>query len=518
MKDEHTILFGDIEVKINPGLLKGLVKPNYPLNKMGPILANTYKQYQGQDRSNDFLPKTSMSELYVHKDGAVSIDAIALGEGPELQDMIDELTPHGFKVHSTYRHVASGKIPIESLGQMCKCSTMLMAMPALSTVDSSRDEPHRQRRRATGSVTSEGVLAMEVDKVLEDLGFNGSGVKVGVLSDSFNYLGGADDDIASGDLPPADRIDIIEDSAHHIDRDEGRAMMQVVHDVAPGADLAFHTARGGEAIFANGIRKLAALGCNIIVDDIFVLREPAFQDGIIAQAVDEVIELGVSYFSSAGNYGRSSWEGAFVDSGVDSDIDDSPATYRWHDWAYGSQPVPELFQTVFLPNVTFVDLLFQWDEPFASATPGSPGSSSDLDLFLVDLVRRVMVKIGDEANIGKDPIEIIRINVKSYLQEIGRPDELGHNFGIAIGLDNGEPPTRMKLTVLDSNARFLGHPTNRYEIYCSVNVFSHVYCMYSHFHLQFKVELAMAIGMQEEVSPSLHPTGKVPHVLEWTPQ
>ena len=160
-------------------------------------------------------------------------------------------------------------------------------------------------------------------------------------------------------------------------------MMQIIHDVAPGANLAFHTAFDGIADFANGIKKLAEAGCKVIVDDVFYSFEPAFQDGLIAQAVDDVTESGVIYFSSAGNYGRSSYESAFVDSGV---AVDGPAgtVYRLHDWAYGSDSVPDIFQTVFLPNAEAVFLIFQWDEPFATATPGSQGSSSDLGMFILD--------------------------------------------------------------------------------------------------------------------------------------
>ena len=70
--------------------------------------------------------------------------------------------------------------------------------------------------------------------------------------------------------------------------DEGRAMLQIVHDVAPGADLAFHTAYTGFAGFANGIVDLANAGARVIADDVIYLGEPMFMDGVIAQAVDQI--------------------------------------------------------------------------------------------------------------------------------------------------------------------------------------------------------------------------------------
>ena len=158
-------------------------------------------------------------------------------------------------------------------------------------------------------------------------GIIGSGVTVGVLSDSYNQLGGAAANVDSGDLPAT--ITVLDDSGDcglfiiFIPcTDEGRGMMQLIHDVAPGASQAFHTAFNGQADFAQGIEELAgcppgsSLGCtpvagvaaDVIVDDVFYFAEPMFQDGIIAQAVDNVVEGGTSYFSAAGNNGRDAYE------------------------------------------------------------------------------------------------------------------------------------------------------------------------------------------------------------------
>jgi hypothetical protein len=80
---------------------------------------------------------------------------------------------------------------------------------------------------------------------------------------------------------------------------EGRALAEVVHDVAPGAAIAFHTADRGQANFAQGIVDLTNAGAKVITDDIIYFAEPMFQDSIIAQAIDQVKARGVSYFSTA---------------------------------------------------------------------------------------------------------------------------------------------------------------------------------------------------------------------------
>ena len=91
-------------------------------------------------------------------------------------------------------------------------------------------------------------------------------------------------------------------------------MCQTVFKMAPKARLAFATADTGEVGFANNIRALAALPgfayptatqkgfkADIVVDDVSYFDEPFFQDGIIAQGVNDVVAAGVSYFSSAAN-------------------------------------------------------------------------------------------------------------------------------------------------------------------------------------------------------------------------
>ena len=138
---------------------------------------------------------------------------------------------------------------------------------------------------------------------------NGTGITVGVLSDSFNCLGGASTDMTTGDLSPVTVIQ--ENTICSNGTDEGRAMLQIVHDVAPGANLAFASAFNGMASFATNIQSLAAAGAKVIVDDVLYLGEPIFQDGIVAQAVNNVVATGVSYFSSAGNYARQSYQSIF---------------------------------------------------------------------------------------------------------------------------------------------------------------------------------------------------------------
>ncbi len=264
-----------------------------------------------------------------------------------------------------------------------------------------------------GLVTSEADLAMNAVQARNDFGVDGTGIKIGVLSDSFNALGGAATDIASGDLPGPGNpngyttpIVVLDDLAGGGLIDEGRGMMQLIHDIAPGAELLFHTAFRSEADFAQGIVELANAGADIIIDDITYFAETMFQDDVIAQAVDQVTNAGVAYFASAGNYARDSYESSFRDSGTFiNGIGDL------HDFDPG--PGVDILQRITVPSFTTVTLSFQWDQPSASA--GGAGSNSNYNIYLVNLNGQVLAS-GTIDNLNGDAVEVFSFQNRSFTQ------------------------------------------------------------------------------------------------------
>ena len=226
-------------------------------------------------------------------------------------------------------------------------------------------------------------------------------------------------------------------------------MMQLIHDVAPGASQAFHTAFNGQAGFALGIQELAGCpagsepGCtpggvaaNVIVDDVIYFAEPMFQDGIIAQAVDVVAGAGVSYFSAAGNQARKSYE-------ADLDPAGPGFTGTLHDFDPG--PGIDTCQTITLPTgITFFS--FQWTEPYFSIS-GAPGSASDLDVGLFldtgGCHPSTFTGLGGlDFNVGGDPVEVFGV------ANSGPPIAVG----LQISHSAGPFPERLKYVVFSNSA------------------------------------------------------------------
>jgi hypothetical protein len=251
-----------------------------------------------------------------------------------------------------------------------------------------------------GMVTSEGDSQLAAAPARSGFGVDGSGVTVGILSDSFDTdaaaLTHAFQDVASGDLPgagnpcgratPVFRINDLLSPGNTID--EGRAMAQIVHDLAPGAAIQFATAFLGETSFADNIRALAATGSDVIVDDVTYLDEPFFQEGPVGAAAGDVRAAGVDYFSSAGNNNLidaegneiASWEApGFRDTECPSELEAAIEAEECMDFDPGDEGPgdedPTFEITVPAGETLTIDL--QWAEPRF-------GAKADLDVFLLE--------------------------------------------------------------------------------------------------------------------------------------
>ena len=262
----------------------------------------------------------------------------------------------------------------------------------------------------TGSVKSQADFVMESNRVRATSPglFTGSGQRVGVLSDSYNFLGGAAAGQASGDLPAAG-LTVIQDSAG---ADEGRAMLELVRDIAPGASLAFATANGGQLNFANNIRALAnpAQGnATVIVDDAGYVNEPMFQDGVIAQAIDEVVTTrNVAYFSAAGNRNGQAYESTAFQITPDTVTRASGTTVVGTFYDFNTGAGVDTRQRITIPANGEILLSLQWDDPFFKTQADASHVDTDLDIFLINPATGLIVASAETDNISfNDPVEVL---------------------------------------------------------------------------------------------------------------
>jgi subtilisin family serine protease len=253
---------------------------------------------------------------------------------------------------------------------------------------------------AANPVGDAAVRAMLADVARSQTGATGAGVRIGILSDSFNVKGGYAADIASGALPAG--VTVLQEGPAG-STDEGRAMAELVHAIAPDAQIFFYTAFRSEADFARGIQALADAGCQVIVDDVTYLDEPFFQDGGAVQAaVSRVVATGVSYFTSASNQGTNYYQHGFQ--GISVKLPSLAGTYLAQNFGTAAQPTPYASLTVARGSTITIDL--QWDQPFASIGAGN-ASANSLGMVLYDQSGRI-VAYAMHNDVGGNPSQIMQ--------------------------------------------------------------------------------------------------------------
>jgi hypothetical protein len=433
----------------------------------------------------------------------VIVDAITRGDAQSLKSALVTL---GLQHPSVYLNDVSGWLPITAIEAAASLPELHSIRAALARTNS-------------GTVTSQGDFVQGTAALRSsNPTLTGTGVTVGILSDSYDcyaiygmansgipasgnsgyapngFTATAATDISTGDLPAS--ISVLEEAgtvnndtckdygAPYLTPygDEGRAMMQVVHDVAPGASLAFHTAVEGEADFANGIQTLATAGAKVIADDVTYYDEPFFQDGLVAQAIDTVNTAGVAYFSAAGNNGSNGYDNLAPSFATAST---SPAGEKLLNFDTTNATTTTAF-AVNVPQLApgeFIAVVLQWDQPYVTGSPNSGGATSRMDLCITgsptaagliaspqnpdnpsnspitDVGNNTQVCSGANST-GVDPYQILIIGFPANAT-MGSPCPAGitatvcsaaQTIYVQVGLAGGTTPGRTKVVVDDNGA------------------------------------------------------------------
>ena len=342
--------------------------------KIGSDLLLDQRSARGSELAPD-LPELR-SEVEVAPSGETLVDI----KGEVTEALMARIEEVGGEIVNSFPQYGSirAEVPIDRLEDIAE----------LDEVRSIRSAEQYQLHQVD---VTEGDVAHRTAAARLAFGVDGTGVRVGVISDSVQALASLQ---ASGDLPAG--VQILPGQAGS-GTSEGSAMLEIVHDLAPGAQLLFATANGGQAQFAQNILDLHAAGADIVVDDVSYFAEPVFQDGIIAQAVDQVVAAGAQYYSSAGNSGNLNdgtsgvWEGDFAGTPAPLPL---AGLGDAHDFGGGVN-----FDVIALDSPSLFTL--QWSDAYG-------GAGNDYDLFLLnDDLTQVLASSTDVQDGDDDPFEAI---------------------------------------------------------------------------------------------------------------
>lgn len=218
-------------------------------------------------------------------------------------------------------------------------------------------------------------------------------------------------------------------------------MVQIVHDLAPGANLAFATANGGVFAFADNIRALQQAGASVIVDDISYFVEPFYQDGPVSVAIQDVISRGAMYFTSAGNSNGVDQAGNFVASYEASyrptACPDAVAGFGIDCHSFSAAGDDPSFGMAIAPGGGFT-MVFQWAQPWG-------GVASDLDIVVLDSSGTPVagsLNTNNGANGSQMPTEAF-----SYVNRTGDVEIIS----LLVGRSSGPVPGALKYVMLRSS-------------------------------------------------------------------
>jgi len=374
----------------------------------------------------------------------VLVDIQIIGDAATVATQLQQL---GAQHTSHFSNLVSAFLPVDKLKDAA-------ALTGVRFMRASRSQTR------AGIAMTQGDFVQHSDLVRASTtvpGLTGAGITVGVLSDSFdcnvNAVTHYADDVASGDLPAG--VQVLEEFNAFLAgvpgavtscddaTDEGRAITQVIYDIAPGTQLKFHTADSGEADFATGILALAVAGAKIIDDDVGYFDEPVFQDGIVAQAVDQVKAAGIPYFSSAGNSGRSSFEADFVDSGTQGAAGADNAGEELMQFTSLDGTTKQNWLPIILPTgfqEQSVQIL-EWDQPYVTGAPNSGGATSAPDICLTDNTGTVIPGgfCSGPNLLGGDPVTFTGLIT----------DGVTGAAGVQVGVVGGVMPHHIKIIFQD---------------------------------------------------------------------
>jgi hypothetical protein len=349
-----------------------------------------------------------------------------------LSGMAADLTNLGMAQAQIYasQQMVQGFLPISLL-------PMLTTLPNFASVT-----PIYRPNVNTGSVDTQGDPVIQAQQFRASQGVDGTGQTVGVISNSADlFNGGLGASERTGDLIPSHVKDLKDLPPGTASDDEGRAMMEIVADIAPGSNQYFYTGTVSAQDFANGITTLAANGASAIVDDLTYFDEPMFNDGVIAQAVDTVHNQGVFFATSANNSGQVAFSTPWKS--VTASVDGVAGTYL----DLGNENVFQTF--TLLPGQEFlVDV--QWDNFFLEG--GGQGSTvnTQINVFITDGAGTQFFEGGTSANQQNSNA----LNTQEAMQLIDFVNPLSSpaQFALEFQLAPGSPaPTMLRWVDVASN-------------------------------------------------------------------
>ena len=307
------------------------------------------------------------------------------------------------EIYDESQNLVQGKVPADIIDKISNLSIVKFV-----------DLPNTGFTNA-GSVQTEGDAVLNADQTRSTFGVDGAGIKVGVVS---NGIDGLTQSIASGDIPaagimvpssplaeggvgvndpcpgftsatstPAGREDITTGA-------EGLAMLEIIHDIAPGAELYFANGFPTSLEFQRAKKCLTEV-VDIIADDLGVYNNGSY-DGTSPVSLQSTasVQAGVANFISVGNDAQVHYQGVFTDTDEDG-LHEFDVSLGILD---GEPTVGHILE---IPPFGIARIVLQWNDVFGA-------SNNDYDMIVACSEGSIFTS-EDTQDGDDDPTELVII-------------------------------------------------------------------------------------------------------------
>ncbi len=347
---------------------------------MDPELDSAYKEFliAYQERGKEGAIELARRRGLLTREDEVRLTLIL--DGPYSVPLAEQLESAGVRVIAAYQDRIDIAIPL-----------------ALIEQETQSEEPGRIFRQLSGlehviavrvpvlhtpqgsQIPGEGIRVIGAE-AWHRAGFTGAGMRIGILDMGF----GGYQDLLGKELP--DQVTVATFGDWDPEEVHGTACAEIIHEIAPDAQLFFAWYDGSEAAEGEAVDWLLSQGVHIISHSAGGLVGPRDGSGWQAQLVDSVAARGVLWVNSSGNEADSHYRGVFTDQDGDG----------IHEFAPGREVMPVY------PYSSIVEVALMWDDVWG-------GASQDYELYIVD---RQGNPLGASENIqdggfGQEPFEMI---------------------------------------------------------------------------------------------------------------
>ncbi|MBI2487095.1 MAG: S8 family serine peptidase [Deltaproteobacteria bacterium] len=347
------------ESKLSPQIKEALTK----MKTMG-VTRNNIQNYKPEELSTPMVKINDSGDFQTY----INVEEVNKGNLAHLESLgvIIEIAKPKYKI-------VQGWVPFDKLDELSNLSFVTKVTP-----------PSYGKTR-TGSVETEGDAILGSDDVRDILGFDGSGIRVCAISDGADSVSVSQ---ATGDLPDDIEINPVLPG----NGDEGTALMEIIHDIAPGALLFF--SGPNTSVEMIGSIEFCANNADVIIDDLGFLGEPFFEDGPVAEAAADAVDQGVVFVSAGGNDADQHYQALY------RDTEPSNGDNNLHDFGFAAGHSSDVAMRVLIPPQQTVIFVLQWNDRFGQ-------SSNDYDLFIFDPSDGEEITRSDDVQNGNDdPIEL----------------------------------------------------------------------------------------------------------------